>query len=202
MNHTRDSQRSRVQQSSSMWADASSAPIALSDAQDLINKVRRSAWFRRNFVIARPGLRVFRWTRNKRAVAYVLAWYCREQYDGRSNASRWAVQTGAAHGREFCHVFLRFVEHIEGKGAADIVRAAFKRHKVKYTKPRARRVLPPLERAALAARLDGMRASRDAAKRAATATASGETCIRCGKPYVAGDPLASHTPDCTWYGVD
>jgi hypothetical protein len=196
---TRDSQRSRVTRA--MFVESNTKCTRAEAMVTLAAKLMRSKWFTNNFVPigGRDAFAPFKWTKSRRALAYALAWYHRERYSGKSRSTRWAYQRGAMHGREFCHVLLRFVEKLEGKAAADAMREAFKVHKVKYSKPRERRALPPAQRAAMIARLDGMRAKR-ATRTDAPAV---ERCVQpnCGQPLIPGDPWNSHTPACKWFGI-
>jgi putative metallohydrolase (TIGR04338 family) len=66
----------------------------------------------------------------------------------------------AGHGWQFCSVFLDLVRFIMGREAHDALKASFKKHKVRFTKPRERKPLTPEQRFALAARLAEARASK------------------------------------------
>lgn len=56
------------------------------------------------------------------------------------------------HGWEFCDAYLYLVRMFIGEEAAEALKASFKRHKVAFTKPRAKRVAKPATPAQLAAR--------------------------------------------------
>jgi putative metallohydrolase (TIGR04338 family) len=60
----------------------------------------------------------------------------------------------AAHGREFCKIYLQLVQHFISKEAADILKKSFREHRVKY-QIRKPRVITPEQREAL--RLRGQR---------------------------------------------
>lgn len=59
----------------------------------------------------------------------------------------------AAHGWQFCSVFLDLVRFIMGREAHDALKGSFKKYRVKFSKPRARKPLTDEQKAALAARL-------------------------------------------------
>lgn len=65
----------------------------------------------------------------------------------------------ASHGWEFAACYLYLVKLFMGREAHDALRAAFKAHRVRYTKPRKGRTLTQEEREAMAARLSVYRAS-------------------------------------------
>jgi putative metallohydrolase (TIGR04338 family) len=71
---------------------------------------------------------------------------------------------GAAHGWEFAAVLVALVQHQMGKPKADALKASFRAHKVRYTKPRPKRVLSEAEKQALRDRLDAMRRTAAADK--------------------------------------
>jgi putative metallohydrolase (TIGR04338 family) len=73
---------------------------------------------------------------------------------------------GAAHGWEFAETYLWLVKRAMGKEAHDKLKASFKKHKVRYTKPRTRKPLTPEQKAAAVERLAAARAAK-AAKLAA-----------------------------------
>lgn len=64
----------------------------------------------------------------------------------------------AAHGWEFAECYLYLVKLFMGREAHDALKASFKEHRVRYTKPRKGRTLSPEEREAMAARLSVYRA--------------------------------------------
>lgn len=64
------------------------------------------------------------------------------------------------HGREFAAIFVDLVQHKMGKAHADALKASFRKHKVKFTKPRPKRVLTPEQKAALVERLAAARAAK------------------------------------------
>lgn len=69
----------------------------------------------------------------------------------------------AAHGREFCAVYLELVRYWIGKEAHDALREQFKQHKVPYAPKRKGRKLSPEEREVLVERLAAARAAKVAA---------------------------------------
>lgn len=74
----------------------------------------------------------------------------------------------AAHGWQFCAIYLDLVRHFMGKEAEATLKAAFKKNGVKFTKPRPKRAstMTPEAREALLERLAAARAVK-AAKKAA-----------------------------------
>lgn len=72
------------------------------------------------------------------------------------------IETQAAHGREFCEIFLTVVREMLGREAHDLLKASFKKHRVRFTKPRKKRTLSPERRAQLAAQLAAARLKKAA----------------------------------------
>lgn len=68
----------------------------------------------------------------------------------------------AAHGWEYCSIYLDLVRFIMGVEAHDALKASFKKHKVKYKKPKSRKPLTPEQKAALAERLKAARLAKAA----------------------------------------
>jgi putative metallohydrolase (TIGR04338 family) len=64
----------------------------------------------------------------------------------------------APHGWQYCAIYLDLVMSMMGKEAHDALKASFKAHKVRYTEPRAKRVLTEEQREVLRARLAAGRA--------------------------------------------
>jgi putative metallohydrolase (TIGR04338 family) len=71
------------------------------------------------------------------------------------------VTTGdhASHGWQFAAHELELVHHMMGKAKADALKASFKAHNVRFTKPRAKRVLTEAEKEVLRERLAKARAA-------------------------------------------
>lgn len=65
----------------------------------------------------------------------------------------------APHGWEFCLVYMDLVRFVMGREAADLLKASFRQHKVRY-KAKAKRTLSDDQRAALVARMARARAAR------------------------------------------
>src|SRR5262245_57424574 len=200
---TRDSQRSKVTRA--MWS-VPSTPITRKDAIARFERLRRTKWFARTFYCIRgfpmwdAERIIMRWTKSHRALPYAIAWRYRLRKPG-------LVKLGAAHGREFCAALLVIIRKLEGPAVERAVRQALKTHGARYTKPRQQRDMSELEKAGLRARLDGMRAERTRGGGSMNIVTgelilTPERCLRCGKPYIPGDPFASHTLDCRWYGND
>lgn len=85
-----------------------------------------------------------RWSRTEAIVLHELAHSITQRQHG---------HLVAAHGWQYCEIYLTLVLHMMGRDAHDSLKLAFKLQRVRFTKPRAKRVLSPEERAALAARL-------------------------------------------------
>jgi|GEM_PF-5289555 len=69
---------------------------------------------------------------------------------------------GAKHHWQFCMVYLKLVGNVMGVETRDKLRQAFKDHKVKYTKPRAKRELSEEQKEVLRARIAVARAAKEA----------------------------------------
>lgn len=67
---------------------------------------------------------------------------------------------GAAHGWEYCSVYLRLVLYSMGREAHDTLKAAFKKHGVKYRAPKKRAPLSEERRAQLTEQLAAARAAK------------------------------------------
>ena len=70
--------------------------------------------------------------------------------------------TGVKHHWQFCMVYLKLVGNVMGVEARNILRQSFKDHKVKYTKPRAKRELSEEQKEILRARIAVARAAKEA----------------------------------------
>jgi putative metallohydrolase (TIGR04338 family) len=68
----------------------------------------------------------------------------------------------AGHGWQYCEVYLKLVLYMMGREAHDALKAAFKRNRVRFTKPREKRPMDPAKKAELVARLDAARRARQA----------------------------------------
>lgn len=68
----------------------------------------------------------------------------------------------AWHGWQFCEVYLDLVRHVMGKQTADELKAAFKRHRVRFTEPRAKRELTEEQKQVLRDRLAATRQAKAA----------------------------------------
>lgn len=129
--------------------------MTLPEIEAYVWKLVKSAWFQRRWSIpalpqiedgrgsrrARGGmsrLQFPRWSRYEMVVLHELAHFVTIRTYGHYGA--------AAHGREYCAIYLELVEHMMGTGAAADLRDAFKAHGVKY-KPK--RELSPERREAL-----------------------------------------------------
>jgi len=66
----------------------------------------------------------------------------------------------AAHGWEFCHVYLKVVGNVMGPEARELLKASLKEHRVKFNKPRKKRVYTEDELQILRARMAVARAAK------------------------------------------
>lgn len=81
----------------------------------------------------------------------------------RTSPSDWSGYVDPGHGRWFCATYLALVRRFLGKDAHDELRDAFRRMKVKYSKPRTRRALTPARRDQLRQQLTRAREAKAAA---------------------------------------
>jgi len=86
------------------------------------------------------------WARNEAVVTHELAHTVALREFGRRGDA-------AFHGWQFCSVYLKLTLYGMGREAHDVLKAAFKVNRVKFTAPRAKRQLTDEQRQALADRL-------------------------------------------------
>ena len=87
------------------------------------------------------------WSRNEAIVLHELAHtICQREHNN---------STG--HGWEYCAIYLTLVLHAMGRDAHDVLKAAFKENRVRYTAPRKRKPVDPARKAELVARLAAYR---------------------------------------------
>jgi len=135
--------------------------------QAFVDKLMASAWWARRWprvrcIEVRPGfghsratgsfwskvVQMPKWARSRNVLVHEIA-HCVS-----------SPMEGGAHGWFFASNYLDLVEHVFGKATADELRASFKEHRVKYTAPRAKRVLTSEEREVLVDRLAQARLQR------------------------------------------
>lgn len=143
----RDTQRMRV------WRAVraiSKTPLTPHDAERLAAKTWRSKRVRNNWrhATGRELPTLPAWA--KQSAAMVLFQLART-INGRDGSPAYR----ATHGWEFCAIFLKLVLYMLGREAHDTVKASFKTHKVRFTKPRKKRELTEEEKDVLRARLKG-----------------------------------------------
>lgn len=97
------------------------------------------------------------WARNELIVIHEIAHIVTNRHYGDKRSGV------AGHGWQFCAVFLDLVRFIMGREAHDALKASFKAHKVRFTKPRTRAPLSTERKAELAMRLAAARAEKAAA---------------------------------------
>lgn len=159
----RDTQRARVYK-----ADADLLPFSRADVSTVplmeayVRKVWTSKRVREAFPLAdnQPRVRdgrarrhagatdrwvaVPKWARRESIVVHELAHTITQRVYG---------YEVAGHGWQYCSVFLKLTLYMMGRPAFEALKAAFKRHRVRFTEPRKRKPLTPEQRAALTARL-------------------------------------------------
>lgn len=106
------------------------------------------------------GIAIPRWARNEAVVVHELAHTIALREYGRGDV--------AFHGWEFCATYLKLTLYAMGREAHDVLKAAFKANRVRYTAPRAKRQLTDEQRQALADRLALGRLAAVSERRAAT----------------------------------
>jgi putative metallohydrolase (TIGR04338 family) len=112
---------------------------------------------RKASAISTHTIKMPRWSRREWVVLHELAHIIveREYLELRKET--------APHGWLFCETYLKLVLYMLGREAHDALKASFKAHKVKFTKPRERKPITDEQRAALIARLAAARAIKQAA---------------------------------------
>lgn len=172
----------------SWLATPSSELLTIEQCQALVDKVLASKWLSNqadmkmqvSLVRRLGGVLVFAGTGNNATIedrwGTSFGWYYHKKTDKPSiSLSRQGRQKSvvlhelahilqpsgtAAHGWEFCSIYLRLVRHFMGKEAHDKLKAEFKAGRVRFTKPRAKRTLTHEQREAATARLAAARAAR------------------------------------------
>jgi putative metallohydrolase (TIGR04338 family) len=91
------------------------------------------------------------WARNEAVVLHELAHTICQRTHG-----RWV----AGHGWQYASIYLTLVLHAMGREAHDVLKAAFKANRVRYTAPRVRKPMDPARKAELVARLAAYRAAQ------------------------------------------
>ena len=87
------------------------------------------------------------WSRNEAIVLHELAHtICQREH---SDAT--------GHGWQYCAIYLTLTLHAMGREAHDVLKAAFKENRVRYTAPRKRKPMDPARKAELVARLAAYR---------------------------------------------
>lgn len=107
------------------------------------------------------GIKIPLWARNEAVVIHELAHVVALREYGRYGDA-------AYHGWQFCSVYLKLTLYGMGREAHDVLKAAFKANRVRYTAPRAKRQLTDEQRQALADRLALGRLAAASERRAAT----------------------------------
>lgn len=175
----RDSQRSKVyraERAAGLVGHETAPELATVPLiEDYVETLMGRAWFKRRWPMAanrevevRPGrgarrafasgsrsITIPRWARHEGVILHEMAHIIVQREYQRSEA--------AAHGWQFCHVYLELVRYAIGREAADELKAQFRNCKVRYTKPRAKRVLSEEEKQVLRDRLGRARAAKEAA---------------------------------------
>jgi putative metallohydrolase (TIGR04338 family) len=176
--------------------------MTLDEIRAWLTKIFASAWFKKHYPKAKVwelkdgrgrrmagghGTRIHnecsltlpRWARSRAVVLHELAHGLVDLH---------APVDHAAHGWEFCEIFLDLVRHFLGRQAYEDLRSAFKEHRVRYTAPRKRRPLTEAQKAALRERLKKARA----AKQAKEELEKMESAMQLGKWFRERWAAASH----------
>lgn len=95
------------------------------------------------------------WARNSYIVTHELAHTITRREHGTKVAG---------HGWQYCEIYLTLVLYMLGREAHDVLKASFKQHRVRFTKPRERKPLSPERREQMIAILAYARAKRQALK--------------------------------------
>ncbi len=112
---------------------------------------------RKASAISTHTIKMPRWSRREWVVLHELAHIIVER-------EYWAQRNEIpAHGWLFCETYLKLVLYMLGREAHDALKASFKAHKVKFTKPRERKPITDEQRAILVERLAAARALKNAA---------------------------------------
>jgi len=97
------------------------------------------------------GIKIPKWARNEAVVLHELAHtICLRMYDRRI----------AAHGWQYCSIYLALTLHAMGREAHDVLKKAFRENRVRFTEPRKRKPMDPVRKAELVARLAAYRAAK------------------------------------------
>lgn len=164
MQRVRDTQRAKVYRADRAL-DPLSLPIkTISEIEDFVAKAWKSKRLQAAFpralrqpppsirdgrgcTIARGGetfLTLPKWARTEGIIIHELAHTITRRERG---------LIPAAHGWEFCATYLTITLHVMGRMAHDALKAAFKKHRVRYTAPRKGTPLTPERKARMVAQL-------------------------------------------------
>lgn len=162
----RDSQRSKVYAAEDAAFTRNAAPTmkSLDEVEAYVKKVLGSAWFQKRYLICNVNVEDGRGRRNAYANALTntikMPKWSRSEWVILHEISHLVSSLNPAHGWQFCENYLALVQHFLGKESADRLRREFKARRVKFTKPRAKRVLTAEQKARLAERLVVARAAK------------------------------------------
>ena len=174
----RDSQRNKVYTAERVLMDTyGRRNLTISECQQYADKVLASAFVRRHFGTVTVNIEHGRGGGFAyRNVSWFDTYYEVWRYGNRITLGKWARREivvlhelahvlapawhTAAHGWEFCATYLNLVRHFLGAEAHDVLKDSFKANRVKFTKPREKRVLPQSERQSMADRMMAVRAAK------------------------------------------
>lgn len=170
----RDSQRSKVYKSDHAL-DSFGRLETVPEIEAFVSKLWHSERFKKRFPVASArnprigdgrrrrraggnstGIWMPRWARSKGIVCHELA-HCVQAREFSLTGKPYGFREQAAHGWEFCSIYLEIVRLSMGREAHDALKLAFKKNRVRFREPR-RLNLTPEERAAIGARLSVYRA--------------------------------------------
>lgn len=176
MSRERDTQRSKVyaaeREAFGYTFYASTKPgVPLSTCETFIRKVESSAYVLRKYPKGRfspPHVNVHSGAGNRRATANYreikLPLWSRTKPVMLHELAHVYTPKGPWHGWEFCATYLDLVRHFLGKAEHDLLKAAFKKNKVRFTAPRQKSptTMAPEAREAMLERMTALRAAKTA----------------------------------------
>lgn len=174
MSSLRDTQRQKLYNAEHAVHKQLATNLTWPELEALKNKIVTSTWFVKKYRtrdsgrVAALNIRLEKTHGGGRAERMFDGWEIRLGTWARCDLvliheiTHCVVTTGPAHGWKFAEVFLDLVRHFMGKDAHDVLKASFKKHRVKFTAPRAKRELTPEQRAVLVERMAKARAAKQA----------------------------------------
>jgi putative metallohydrolase (TIGR04338 family) len=175
----RDSQRSKVYAAESFLKGVGKQYPSVEDVKARILQILDFAYIKDNFhslerlrknVVVRPGKGARKASYREWGVTFTMPIWARHEYvilhemahmlDSHRNEYKGTVQNSASHGWLFTLTLLDLVRTVMGVKAYNDLKASFKKHKVRYTRPRAKRAITDEQRQALRERVAKARATK------------------------------------------